>query len=71
MMKKIREKYGMNENIDEEKTILSLNDDSKIERVIGSYNPAEDETAHVRVYLEDESLKEFFDSVLGLPYKVK
>ena len=71
MMKKIREEYGMSEDIDEEKTILSLNNDSRIERVIGSYDPTEDETAHVRVYLEDESLRGFFDSVLGQPYRVK
>ena len=70
-MKKIRDEFGMTEDVDEDKTILSLNDMSRIERVIGSYNPTEDETAHVRVYLEDESLKEFFDSVLGQPYKIK
>jgi len=70
-MKKIREEFGMNEDIDEEKTILSLNDRERIERVIGSYDPTEDETAQVRVYLEDDSLRTFFDSLLGEPFRVK
>ncbi|MGY5858466.1 MAG: hypothetical protein RTU63_03785 [Candidatus Thorarchaeota archaeon] len=70
-MKKIREEFGMTEDIDEEKTILSLNDDSRIERVIGSYDPSEDDKAQVRVYLEDESLRGFFDTLLGQPFRVK
>jgi len=66
----IREKFGMLEEVDEARTILMLDDDSQIERVIGTFDPMTDETAHVRIVLVDESLKEFFDSVLGEPYKV-
>ncbi|MFW9868184.1 MAG: hypothetical protein ACFFEL_01030 [Candidatus Thorarchaeota archaeon] len=68
---KIRERFGMHEEIDEARTILMLEDNSQIERVIGSFDPTTDETAHVRIVIADESLKEFFDSVLGTPYKVK
>jgi hypothetical protein len=70
-MDKIRERFGMNEEVDEARTILMLNDDSQIERVMGTYDPNEDQFAHVRIKLNDDSLKEFFDSVLGQPYKVK
>jgi hypothetical protein len=68
---KIREKFGMHEEVDEARTMLMLDDDSQIERVIGTFDPNTDETAHVRIVLADESLKEFFDSVLGEPYRVK
>ncbi len=68
---KICEKFGMHEEVDEARTMLMLDDDSQIERVIGTFDPMTDETAHVRIVLADESLKEFFDSVLGKPYKVK
>lgn len=68
---KIRRKFGMHEDIDEEKTILTLDDDSQIEQVRASYNPTEDDFVHVRVVLNDESLRQFFDSVLGEPYRVK
>lgn len=67
----IREKFGMLEEVDEARTMLLLDDDSQIERVIGTFDPVTDEIAQVRVVLADESLKEFFDSVLGEPYKVK
>ncbi|MHA2025069.1 MAG: hypothetical protein ACW98U_04125 [Candidatus Thorarchaeota archaeon] len=67
----IREKFGMQEEVDEARTMLMLDDDSQIERVIGTFDPNTDETAHVRIVLADESLKEFFDSVLGEPYRVK
>ncbi|TET08664.1 MAG: hypothetical protein E3J86_10310 [Candidatus Thorarchaeota archaeon] len=67
----IREKFGMLEEVDEARTMLLLDDDSQIERVIGTFDPVTDEIAQVRVVLTDESLKEFFDSVLGEPYKVK
>lgn len=70
-MEKIREEFEMHQDIDEEKTILSLDDKSRIERVIGSYDPTEDSKASIRVILEDKSLRDFFDSVLGEPYKVK
>ncbi len=68
---KICEKFGMHEEVDEARTMLLLDNDSQIERVIGTFDPMTDETAHVRIVLADESLKEFFDSVLGEPYKVK
>ena len=67
----IREKFGMNEEVDGAKTMLMLDDDSQIELVSCMFDPVEDEFAHVRIVLNDESLKEFFDSVLGKPYKVK
>jgi hypothetical protein len=67
----IRDKYGMHEEVDEARTILMLDDDSQIERVIGTFDPNSDAFAHVRINLNEESLKEFFDSVLGEPYKVK
>ena len=68
---KIQEKFGMHEEVDEARTMLMLDDDSQIERVIGTFDPRSDETVLVRIVLADESLKEFFDSVLGIPYKVK
>ena len=68
---KISEKFGMLEEVDEARTMLMLDDDSQIERVIGTFDPTTDETVHMRIVLADESLKEFFDSVLGEPYKVK
>ncbi|MHA1963726.1 MAG: hypothetical protein ACXACG_04410 [Candidatus Thorarchaeota archaeon] len=70
-MDQIRDKYGMHEEVDEARTILMLDDDSQIERVMGTFDPSSDAFAHVRINLNDESLKEFFDSVLGEPYKVK
>ncbi|MFX1607094.1 MAG: hypothetical protein ACFFDD_14465 [Promethearchaeota archaeon] len=70
-MNKIRDQYGMHEEVDEARTILMLDDESQIERVMGTFDPSTDAFAHVRVKLNDESLKEFFNSVLGTPYKVK
>jgi hypothetical protein len=70
-MDEIRNKYSMHEEVDEARTILMLDDDSQIERVMGTFDPSSDAFAHVRVNLNDRSLKEFFDSVLGQPYKVK
>jgi hypothetical protein len=61
----------MNEEVDEARTMLMLDDDSQIEMVIGTFDPMTDETAHMRIILADDSLKEFFDSVLGEPYRVK
>ncbi len=69
-MNKIRDNYGMHEEIDEARTVLKLDDEDKIERVIGTFDPDAGES-QVRVILVDESLKEFFDSVLGKPYKIK
>jgi hypothetical protein len=61
----------MQEEVDEARTMLMLDDDSQIERVTGMFDPNTDETVHVRIVLADESLKEYFDSVLGEPYRVK
>ena len=68
-MNKIREEFGMHEEVDEEKTILMSDDESRIVKVTGSYVPGEDEVALVKVILEDRSLRQFFNSVLGQPYK--
>ena len=70
-MDQIREKFGMHEEVDEARTILMLDDDSQIERVMGTFDPSADDSAHVRIRLNDETLKEFFYSVLGEPYRVK
>jgi hypothetical protein len=70
-MKQIREKFNMHEDIDEARTTLSLEDQTQIERISGTFDPNSDDVAQVRVILVDESLKEFFDSVLGEPYLVK
>ncbi|MHA1909399.1 MAG: hypothetical protein ACW98Y_19025 [Candidatus Thorarchaeota archaeon] len=67
----IKSEYGMHEEVDEARTMLMLNTEDKIELVSGMYDPAEDEKATIRVVLVDESLKAFFDSVLGEPYKVR
>ena len=70
-MEKIRIRFCMKQEVDEEKTILMLDSEDVIELVSGSYDPNEDEMAHVRVVLVDESLKEIFDSILGEPYRVR
>ncbi|UCE11128.1 MAG: hypothetical protein JSW61_04105 [Candidatus Thorarchaeota archaeon] len=66
----IRDKFGMNEEVDEERTTLALDDESRIELVRGTFDPNRDELAHVRVILHDDTLRAYFDSVLGEPYKV-
>ena len=71
LLNAIKERFGMHQEVDEEKTILMLDSEDKIELVSGSYNPHEDELAHIRVVLIDTSLKEIFDSILGEPYRVK
>lgn len=68
---RIRERFSMHEEVDEARTFLLLDDEDKIERVVGTYDPKTDDVAQVRVTLVDESLKDFFDSVLGEPYRVK
>jgi len=68
---KIKEKYRMHEEVDEARTMLMLDTEGTIELVSGMYNPYEDDVAQIRVVLVDESLREFFDSVLGKPYRVK
>jgi hypothetical protein len=70
-MNKARDELGLHEEIDEEKTILIPKDETQIEQVVGSYDPMEDKPAKVRVILVDESLRKFFNSVFGEPYKVK
>ncbi|MGQ4912333.1 MAG: hypothetical protein ACP6KW_09215 [Candidatus Thorarchaeota archaeon] len=70
-LEQIREKFAMHEEVDEARTILMLDDESQIERVIGTFDPNTDDVAQVRVTLVDESLRGFFDSVLGAPYKVR
>ena len=70
-MMQIREKFVMHEEIDEARTTLLLEDDSPIERVSGTYDPISDDVARIQVILNDESLREFFDSVFGKPYLVK
>jgi hypothetical protein len=69
-MERIRDNYGMHEEIDEVRTVLKLDDEDQIERVIGTLDPDNAE-AHIRVILGNSSLREFFDTVLGQPYKVK
>ena len=69
-MDQIRDNYGMHEEVDEVRTVLKLEDEDLIERVIGTYDPDAGEV-HIRVILGDESLKDYFDSVLGQPYMVK
>jgi len=70
-MDTIRDKFTMHEDIDEDKTILNLDSEDIIEQITGSYNPVEDEIASIRIVLVDESLREYFDSVLGEPYRIK
>ena len=70
-MDKVKGHFSMHEEVDEEKTILLLDDETKIEKVTGSYDPMEDEVAKVRVILVDPSLRNFFNSVFGEPYKEK
>lgn len=67
----IRQHFSMHQDVDEARTILSDEDETRIERVIGTFDPSTDEFAQVRVTLGDETLKEFFDSVLGEPHLVK
>ncbi|MFW9796609.1 MAG: hypothetical protein ACFFE2_06200 [Candidatus Thorarchaeota archaeon] len=70
-MDKIREQFGMHEEVDEARTMLMLDDVSQIEQITGTFDPSSDKFAHVRISLNEKSLKEFFDSVLGDAYKVK
>ncbi len=71
MMNRVKEHFDMHEEVDEEKTMLLMEDETKIELVSGSYNPHTDDVASIRAVLVDESLREFFDSVFGEPYRVK
>jgi hypothetical protein len=67
----IQSEFEMNQEVDEERTTLTLDDESRIELVRGTFDPQNDEFAHVRVVLADNKLRSYFDSVLGEPYKVK
>ncbi len=71
MLDKVKERFGMHEEIDEDKTMLMLDDTSRIELVSASYDPTTDEDVHIRVVINDESLREVFDGVFGPPYRVK
>ena len=68
---KIKEKFGMHEEVDEARTMLLLDSEDTIELVSGMYDPNQDDVAQVRVVLVDDSLRGFFDSILGEPYRVK
>jgi hypothetical protein len=70
-MSKIKEELKLHEEIDEEKTILIPKNEILLEQVVGSYDPMEDKIAKVRVILIGRSLRDYFNSVLGEPYKVK
>jgi hypothetical protein len=70
-MERVRVEFNMHEEIDEARTLLMLEDISRIELVSGMYDPVEGDVAMIRVVINDETLKEFFDSVFGVPYKVK
>ncbi|MFO7836230.1 MAG: hypothetical protein R6V83_06230 [Candidatus Thorarchaeota archaeon] len=70
-MDEVKKEFGMHQEIDEHRTFLVLDDTSKIERITGSYSPREDEEALVRIVLNEESLKDFFDHVFGEPVLVK
>ncbi|NWF94590.1 MAG: hypothetical protein HXY34_00435 [Candidatus Thorarchaeota archaeon] len=68
---RVQKEFGMHREVDEEKTFLMLDDKSRIEHFSGSFDPSTDEKAHIRVVINDESLKDFFDSVFGPPYRVR
>jgi hypothetical protein len=70
-MEQVRERFGMHQEVDEQRTTLLLDTEDTIEQVAGDYNPRTDEVANIRVVLIDESLKEVFDAILGEPYKVR
>ncbi len=70
-LEEIRQRFSMHQEVDEARTTLRTEDQSRIERVIGTFDPMQDEAADVRVIIEDETLREYFDSVLGEPYRVK
>ena len=71
LMSKVRDEFNLHEEIDEERTTLTREEEERIELVRGSFDPSEDDLAMVRVVILDDSLRGFFDSVFGEPYKVK
>ena len=70
-MDTIRDRFGMHEEIDEASTILMLEDNSQVQKVVGTFDPNFDDFAQVTVNLKDKSTKEIFDSILGEPYRVR
>ncbi|MFQ5832046.1 MAG: hypothetical protein ACE5H4_05055 [Candidatus Thorarchaeota archaeon] len=68
-MERIQEEFEMHKEVDEDKTILTLDDEARIVKVTGSFFPWEEDVAMVKVILTDDTLRGFFDSVLGNPYK--
>lgn len=70
-MEQVRERFGMHQEVDEQRTTLLLDTEDTIEQVAGDYDPRTDEVANIRVVLIDESLKEVFDAILGEPYKIR
>ncbi|TXT55870.1 MAG: hypothetical protein BAJATHORv1_30253 [Candidatus Thorarchaeota archaeon] len=71
LLEEVEKKFSMNKEVDEDRTILMLDDISQIEIVRGNYNPRTDDIAQVMVVLNDDSLREYFDSVFGEPYRVR
>ena len=72
MLNKVRDELNLHAETDEERTTLSPErEDERIELVRGSFDPSEDDIAMVRVVILDDSLRSYFDSVFGEPYKVK
>ena len=69
LMKRVREKYNLHEDIDEEKTILTADDEDTIIKISGSFDPSSDDVAKVKVILADSTLRNYFNSVFGEPYK--
>ncbi len=70
-LEQIRDDLKMHEEIDEEHVSLRLEDQSQIERIVCTFDPNQDEFANVRIILNDDSLQQYFDSILGTPYKIK
>ncbi|MHA2189878.1 MAG: hypothetical protein ACXAAP_06570, partial [Candidatus Thorarchaeota archaeon] len=56
-MERVRVEFNMHEEIDEARTLLMLEDISRIELVSGMYDPVEGDVAMIRVVLNDETLK--------------
>ncbi len=70
-MTRVRERFDLHEEVDEEKTILMADEGSGtgIVKVTGSFDPREDAFAMVKVILDDSSLEAFFNEVFGEPYR--
>jgi hypothetical protein len=68
---KLQDRFKLHKEVDEARTFLLPNSDDEIEQITGTFDPAEDDIAQIRVVLVDESLKDIFDSILGEPYRVR